>query len=218
MQTKGDKISKAYSYADIERMNFKTLPFEGIWYDHIGTPQLGGSWIVWGGSGNGKTSYLLQLTKYICQFEKVHIDTLEEGLRLSFKNALIRENMKSVENRFNFHNEDYEALTKRLNRKRMPKVVIIDSLQYFFRKKNLSHYWALLDAFPTTTFIFNSHAKGGEPKGDLADAIRYHSDVKIHVKDFCANVQTSRFGGNNEPYIIWQKEYERRQLKLVNKG
>ena len=23
MQTKGDKISKAYSYADIERMNFK---------------------------------------------------------------------------------------------------------------------------------------------------------------------------------------------------
>ena len=211
------KIKKAYTYTDIERKKFKTLDFKDVWLEHIGKPERSGSWIIWGSSGHGKTSYTLQLVKYLCQFERVHYNTLEEGMRESFKLALKDNNMKSVASKFTFQSETFEELTKRLSRKRMPKIVIIDSLQYFFRKRNIESYFKLLQDFQDTIFIFISHARGNEPKGELADDIRYHSDVKIYVRDFVAEVRTSRFGGR-EPYIIWQEGSDKRQLKLLNKG
>ena len=106
----------------------------------------------------------------------------------------------------------------RLSRKRQPKVVLIDSLQYFFRGKRLKDYFWLLDKFPNTLFIFIAHAmKSGMIKGNLAADIMYHSDCKIYVKDFVANIQTSRYGGS-KPFIIYKKGFEDRQLKLLKKG
>jgi len=211
------KIKKAFTYSDIAKRNFKTLDFQDAWLEHIGKPERTGSWIIWGGSGNGKTSYVLQLVRYLCSFERVHYNTLEEGMRESFKLALERNNIKSVASKFTFQSENYEQLVSRLSRKRMPKIVVIDSLQYFFRKKNASHYFDLLARFPDTIFIFISHARGSEPKGELADDIRYNSDVKIYVKDFVAEIKTSRFGGD-KPFTIWEQGYNDRQLKLLNKG
>lgn len=40
-------VPKAYSWGDIEKRNFKTLDFEGKWLEHIGAPELSGSWITW---------------------------------------------------------------------------------------------------------------------------------------------------------------------------
>ncbi len=58
---------------------------------------------------------------------------------------------------------------------------------------------------------------GKRKKGKLADDIRYHSDIKIHVKDFVAEVQTSRFGGG-KPYVIWEQGMRERELKLIKAG
>lgn len=207
-------VKRAYSYEDISRKRFNLLDFQGEWKDHIGKPEVSGSWIVYGLSGNGKTSYVMQLVKYLCLFGRVHYNSLEEGMRQSFKHALERNNIKSVGNKFTFQSESYDDLIRRLDRKRMPKIIVIDSLQYFFRKKRLDHYFELLNKFPNTLFIFISHAKGSSPKGELADDIRFHSDVKLHVKDFMCTVETSRFGGS-EPYLIWKEGYEQRQLKLL---
>jgi len=182
-----------------------------------GKPEVSGSWIVWGRSGNGKTSYVLQLTRYLAEFERVHYVTLEEGMRESFKLALDRANIKSVKGRVSFSTLTYDNLVAHLSKKRMPKVVVIDSLQYFFRKKNLSNYFDLLHMFPNTLFIFISHAQGSEPKGSIADDIMFHSDVKIHVKDFIADVVASRFGGT-EAHIIWQAGADAKELKLLQKG
>lgn len=211
-------VKKAYSYADIEKRKFKTLQFSGKWLDHIGNPELSGSWTIHGYSGDGKTSYEMQLAKYLCSFQRVHINTLEEGMRESFKRALLRNNMKSVKTKFTFQSETYDELCTRLSRKRQPKIIFIDSLQYFFRRKNLDDYFALLKRFPNTLFIFIAHSlKGGQIKGSIAEDILYHSDVKIYVKDFLAEVLTSRYGGSS-PYVIWEKGHNDRQLKLIETG
>lgn len=210
-------VKKAYNYTDIIKRNFKTLDFDGDWLEHIGKPERAGSWVAYGYSGHGKTSYELQLAKYLCQFERVHINTLEEGMKESFKNALIRNNMISVKSKFTFQSETYEELVIRLSRKRQPKIVFIDSLQYFFRRKRIDDYFWLLEKFPTTLFIFISHStKGGQIKTNLAEDILFHSDVKIVIRNFEATIQ-SRYGGS-KPYIIWKKGFEDRQLKLLKKG
>lgn len=210
------KVKKAYSYGDIQKRNFKTLNLTGEWLEHIGKPERSGSWVAYGYSGNGKTSYEMQLAKMLCGHEKVHINTLEEGMRQSFKDALNRNNMASVKNRFTFQSETYDELWKRLDRKRQPKIVFIDSLQYFFRRKRLDHYFELLEYFNDTLFIFMAHSlKGGQIKGSIAEDILYHSDCKLYIKDFVCEVQTSRYGGS-KPFVIYEEGAKQRQVKLLS--
>ena len=211
-------VPPAYSWGDIARKNFNTLDFEGDWLKHIGAPELSGSWLAWGASGNGKTAYALQVAKYMSQFTKVHYNTLEEGMRKSFKLTLERSNIKSIPaGRFGFHAEDYDALVMRLEKKRSANFIIIDSAQYFFRGMSIKHYFDLINHFDNKLFLFISHAQGMSPKGKLADHIRYHSDVKIHVKDFVAEIQASRFGGR-EPHVIWEEGMRQREIQLINEG
>lgn len=214
-ETKEIKVPRPYSVSDIENRKFRTLDFEGDWKDLIGTPEVAGSWIIWGLSGNGKTRFSLQLAKYLCRFERVFYNTLEEGLKLSFKKALMDNNMKAVGNRFCFHSEKLEVMKARLRQKRSPKIIFIDSLQYL--KPSIEEYKALLEEFPDKLFIFISHAQGLQPKGEVADEIRYNSDVKIRVDKFVASpAETTRYGGN-KPYVVWEAGMREAQLKLTNK-
>lgn len=207
------KVPPLYSVADIEKKHFKTLPFEGGWKDLIGTPEVAGCWIIWGLSGNGKTRFALQLAKYMATFQRVYYNTLEEGMKLSFKNALNANNMKSVGNRFGYHKENLFQMRKRLEQKRSPNIIFIDSLQYLNPTKE--EVKMLLDDFPKKLFIFISHANGNEPKGEIGDAVKYHSDVKIQVSKFLAKpVESTRYEGKGS-YIIWEKGYRDAMAKLT---
>jgi hypothetical protein len=206
------KVPPAYSYSDIEKMKFNTLPFEGDWKDLIGEPEIAGSWIIWGKSANGKTRFALQLAKYLAGFQKVYYNSLEEGLKLSFKKALEANNIKAVGNKFGFHKERFNQMCARLRKERSPNIVIIDSLQHF--RITTAEYYSLLEEFPKKLFIFISHAQGTEPKGELADEIRYNSDVKIRVHQFIASpVETTRYGGY-KPYVIWEEGVKNTEIKL----
>lgn len=55
---------------------------------------------VWGNSGNGKTSFVMQLCKYLCRFGRVAYNSLEEGASLTMKNTLIEFGMAEVNRRF----------------------------------------------------------------------------------------------------------------------
>ena len=77
----------------------ETFPFRYEWYDAFGEPERKGIWIVWGNSGNGKTTFVVQLCKYLCQFERVINDSLEEGVSLTMKNTLLRCGMLEVKRR-----------------------------------------------------------------------------------------------------------------------
>ncbi len=213
------EVKKAYSYADIEKINFKTIKVSEKFQKHWGQVERSGSILLYGSSGHGKTTYAMQVMKDICAFQKVHYNSAEEGIRMSFKRSLKLNNMKSVRSKFTFSKEKYDDMVLRLRKKRQPKVVIVDSVQYCFKGKRDTDYYNLIEEFDTTLFIFLSHMAKGEPKGSIADAIRWDCQNRILIKDFKAYIEKSRCGADEtEPYIINKEKAAERELKLLKHG
>lgn len=213
-------VKKAYSIEDIEKRKFKML--EGLpeeWRRHIGEVERSGSVLIMGDSGHGKTAYALQKAKAMCAIEKVHYDSAEEGITASFRRNMRYNNMKSVKSKFTFSKEKYDELFERLQMKRQAKIVVIDSVQYFFRGKKVSDYYRLIETFYDTLFIFLTHVSKGMPKGAVANEIYWDCQNRILVQDFKAHIDKSRCGADEViPYIIVQKKADERELKLLKKG
>lgn len=161
--------------------------------------------IVWGQSANGKSNFLMQFLKAIMPYGKVLYVALEEGFEASTQfNALrsLNEEEHSGKIEFADHEMDFEALCAKLDKKKSPRFIVIDSVQYWHI--TLEQYKMLKKKFSKKkSFIFISHAKGKVPDGYVADKIRYDSTIKSRVEGFVVFV-ASRLGGNN-PYIIWEE-------------
>lgn len=205
---------RAFGLSDILSYNPTVLPFDGEWRESLGCPELTGTWLIWGHSGNGKTRFALQLAKYLCRFCKVVYNSLEEGLSLSLQKAIVDTSFSEVRSRFTLLDKvDIETLKAHLRRQRSAKVVFIDSLQY--TGMVYKDYTALKDEFRDKLFVIISHASGRDPRGSVAVTVRYDANVKIYVDKFKA-YPTSRYGGG-APYIIWKELFlqeiqERAQL------
>lgn len=193
-------LPRAKSAKEMQIMKFKTWAFEGVWKDFLGTPETSGSWMIWGGSFNGKTTFVYQLCKYLTQFENVLFDDLEEGWCQDTKDALNMAGLGDVGNKFlHLHKESLEQLKKRLQKPKSPNVVVINSLQYL--DINLRGYKELRVMFPKKLFILISHAEGKEPEGRVAKRIRYDCSKKIRVEGFRAFAQVR--GKGIAQYDIW---------------
>lgn len=200
------KGGRAVSMAQLMKTTLKGLPFEGVWLASLGKPELTGSWLIWGNSGNGKTRFALQVAKYLTTFnKKVAYDSLEEGVSLSMKKSLIDCNMQEVARRFLLlDKEPIPDLVARLEKQKSPDIVIIDTIQY--TGLNYTEYKNLRDRFRNKLFILISHADGRYPAGRVARSIRYDASVKIWVGGYRA-FPVSRYGGG-EPYTIWEEGAE----------
>lgn len=199
-------MARAASLDQVLRTRFKVLPFEGEWKDAIGCPELTGSWIIWGNSGNGKTRFALQLCKYLCQFGRVAYDSLEEGVSVSLVKAIKETHMMEVRKKFVvLDKEPIDQLTERLEKPKSPDIVCVDSLQY--TGMSYEQYKALKERFPKKLFIWISHADGTLPEGRVAKKVRFDSNVKVFVQAYRAE-PVSRYGGG-KPYIIWEEGYRK---------
>lgn len=199
-------MARAASLDQVLRTRFKVLPFEGEWKEAIGCPELTGSWIVWGNSGNGKTRFALQLCKYLCQFGRVAYDSLEEGVSVSLVKAIKETHMMEVRRKFVvLDKEPIDQLTERLEKPKSPDIVCVDSLQY--TGMSYEQYKALKERFPKKLFIWISHADGTLPEGRVAKKVRFDSNVKVFVQAYRAE-PVSRYGGG-KPYIIWEEGYRK---------
>jgi hypothetical protein len=164
---------------------------------------------VWGKSGNGKSSLIMTFIKALMPHGKVLYVALEEGFEASMQLNIIR-NLDEAEHagkiEFTDHEMTYDELIKKLKKKKSPRFIVIDSVQYW--DLTLDKYKKLKELFgKKKTFIFISHAKGKEPDGTMADKIRYDSAIKARVEGFVVFV-TSRLGGNN-PFVIWEEGAKR---------
>lgn len=203
-------MKKAFSIGEVRDYIPSTVNFDGAWLESFGNPELKGSWIIWGNSGNGKTTFCLQLAMYFTRFCKVVYNSMEEGLSKSMQESIARLPVESV-SKYRFKLLDKMSLPELrelLGKRNSPRVVVIDSLQY--TGLNYSQYKELTDAYKSKLFIFVSHADGREPKGEVAKSVRYDSNVKVYVKNFTAYPQ-SRYGGG-EPFVVWEAE-SRKQIK-----
>lgn len=198
---------------------FNHVAFEGKWLASFGRPELCGSWLIYGGSGSGKTTFTLTLCKYLSQFGRVAYNPLEQGLSASFRAAWQRTGMAEVGSKIILLNkEPIDELKERLRKRKSPDVVVIDSLMCLdgFRRKD---YLALLDEFPKKLFIFLAHERRGKPDPTIGETIRRLSDEKIHVEGYIANV-TTRFevparGEGGAPFVIWEQGAAEYRAKLT---
>lgn len=203
-------VPQAISNHDVATARFKAVPFEGEWKASFGCPELHGSWLIWGGSGSGKTTFALMMAKYLSQWSRVAYNSLEQGLSLSLQKAWLRVGIPEAGNKVVLlDKEPVEKLRERLSRRKSPGVVIIDSLTAMpgFRKKD---YVELMRMFPQKLFIFLAHEKRGLPDPAIAETVRRLSDVKIHVDTYKA-FPVSRFedkevGEGGAPFLIWPEK------------
>lgn len=203
MATTLKERKRAVSVSEIYTKKFNVLPFDGKWLASFGAPELTGTWLVWGLSGNGKTRFVLQLCKYMATLgKKVCYNSLEEGASLSMRNAFIDIGMEEVKRRiWLLDAEPIDQLIERLQKRKSPDVVAIDSVQY--TGMNYKDYKKLRDMFPKKLFILISHAEGKNPAGRVANSIKFDAFVKIRVEGYKA-FPVSRYGGG-EPYVIWEE-------------
>ena len=198
-------MKKAYSIYDIRRFRPTTMKFDGEWLAVIGKPERTGSWLIWGKSANGKTRFALQLARYLATFHRVVYDSLEEGLSLTMQNAIAEVGFADVKRTFSLlDKEPISQLRERLKKRNAPKIVIIDSVQY--TGISYEEYKQLRDENPGKLFVFISHADGSEPKGNVANSIKFDANVKIYVEGYRAMPQ-SRYGGG-QPYDVWPQRAE----------
>ena len=212
-------MGKAISNRDVAAARFETVPFEGEWLAAIGRPELRGSWLVFGQSGSGKTTFALQLARYLSRFARVAYNTLEQGLSLSFQSAWIRAGMEEAGSAIVvLDKEPLSQLRQRLAKRRSPQVVIIDSLTALpgFTRKD---YLSLVGGFPGKLFVFLAHERKGLPDPAIAETVRRLSEVKIYVEGFRAHI-SSRYacperGEGVRDYILWRQGADEYHLQNI---
>lgn len=198
------KTNRAVSITELQNKKFKKLALSPEFEKFIGTPEANGVWFVWGNSGHGKSRFLMLLAKELTRHGKVAYNTLEEGARLSMQTNINDAGMDQADVKKNIillNREPIEEMKIRLRKKKHPQFVFIDSFQYTGLTKR--QYIELKEEFANVLFIFNSHAEGREPLGNIAKFVRYDADVKIRVEGFKA-LPMSRHGGGS-PYVIWNE-------------
>lgn len=197
----------AKSVREIQNMKFDQFPFDGDWQKAFSRPERRGVWLVWGNSGNGKTSFVMQLCKYLCQFGRVAYNSLEEGASLTMKQTLERCGMMDVNRRFLLLNaESMEELNIRLHRQKSPGIVVIDSFQYTMM--NFKQYKEFREANRKKLLIFISHADGKLPAGRSARSVMFNADLKIYVEGYRA-FSKGRYIGPRKYFDVWPEEAKR---------
>lgn len=197
-------MGRAKSVTEILATKMESFPFTGEWHDAFGCPDRRGVWIVWGNSGSGKSTFVMQLCKYLCQFGRVAYDSLEEGVCLTMRNTLVKCGMMEVNRRFLLlDNEPMDKLSIRLKKQKSPDIVVIDSFQY--TQMNYKQYIAFKEQHRDKLLIFISHADGKQPRGSSANSVMYDASLKIHVDNFRA-FSRGRTRGATEKYDIWPEK------------
>lgn len=202
-------MARAISNKNVLTAKFEVAEFDGEFLASFGKPELRGAWLIYGGSGCGKTTFVMQVCKYLTRFRRVAYNSLEQGLSLSLQKAWERVEMGDVGNKIILLNkEQLNEVSTRLRKKQSPDVVVIDSIHYL-RRFNDSQYQKLREEFPNKLFIFVSHEKAGLPKGTMAQNIRYDADIKIRVEGYKAFVTTRyedpELGEGGADYVIWEE-------------
>jgi hypothetical protein len=198
-------MKKALSMVDLMRKNREVYAFEGALQEAFGQPEQNGVWFIWGRSGNGKTSFVLQLCKELTHYGKVAYDSLEEGDSLTMQNALMRVGMGDVGRRFILLNESLKELDTRLKRRRSPDIVVVDSFQY--AHIDLKQYEEFIEQHKNKLIIFVSQADGLKPWGRTAQSAMYSASLKIWVEGYRA-ISKGRYRGNLGYYTIWAEKAE----------
>ncbi|MDD4395337.1 MAG: hypothetical protein PHQ33_05575 [Bacteroidales bacterium] len=200
-------MKKALSITDIYRKVYTTLPLDGEWREAFSTPEAVGTWIIWGNSGNGKSTFAMQLCGELCKYGRVLYNSLEEGTSLTFRNKLEVLKNEVELGTMNIVCESMQCLSERLKRRRSADFVVIDSYQYC--GLTYREYLDFKNKHKDKLLIFISHADGRNPSGRSAKSVMFDASLKIWVEGYKAFSKGRFIGANGGIYTIWKEGAEK---------
>lgn len=202
-------------------LNKKTdeLPFTGEWYDAFSCPEPTGTWLVYGNSGSGKTSFVLQLAKYLDEELKMRVafQSMEESGRSSLKKSIRRVGWREKGSNIQMLPAASPAeVDEWLELHPKTKIVIVDTVQYWILKYQYSieQYFEMKAKYSDKLFIYMSHINGNEPDTRTAIQIMRDADQKILVQGFRA-ISKGRDFGPKGYYVVWPEK--EKTIWLVDK-
>lgn len=209
-------MARALSVNEMMAIKHRTIPFSKPWADAFGAPSCTGMWFVWGRSGSGKTSFMMQLCKELCRHFKGAYNSLEEGTSVTIQNAIIQHNMMSVNSRLVFLNaEPIDELSARMDKRMSPHFYVIDSIQYTGLNANTLRDF--VEAHKNKLIIFTSQVRGEQPAGRPAESAKFDAALKIWVEGFRAKSHGRTFGSVGY-YDVWPeraREYWGDDKKMI---
>jgi len=194
---------RALSVNNILNKRYALLPFRGDWQEAFGEPEASGSWFIWAASGSGKTTFVLELVKYLASLGKlVDYNSLEEASAHTMQEAYRRVNMLEQSRRVRLlERASVVELRERLDKRKSADVVVIDSFQY--AELSYQDYKRLKEDYPSKLFIIVSHADGRNPQGRTAVRVMFDASLKIWVEGYKA-FSKGRYIGPLGHYTIWE--------------
>lgn len=196
-------MKQAFSVNRILNMKKEILPWTDHWFEAFANPERIGVWFIWGNSGNGKSSFVMQLCKELTKYGSVLYDSLEEGVGLTMQETLRRFNMQEVSNKFQLLNcEPVSELSKRLKKRKSADFIVIDSFQY--AQLSYKEYLRFKKEHENKLLIFVSHADGRKPSSRSAVSVMFDATLKIWVEGYRA-FSKGRFIGPSGRFDIWDK-------------
>ena len=210
VKNKPAKLKKLLTVANIQNQTVQRLQWMGKWLEAFGRPQDRGVWFVWGGSGSGKSTFVMMLAKAMAELQfKTYYNLLEEetdDTDYIDRTELLQ--MKEVESNFYTQSYNYKELMEYLKKRNPPKVVVVDSIVYL--TKDWEDYLALkrLCIKKGIILIIVGHAEGKNPRSEFEKSIRFDAKMKIFVDGFLAVCQGRTIGSNGGRFIVYQKGYQ----------
>jgi len=205
-------LKRALTVRNVLDKKHDLYEFTGKWYDAFSCPERTGVWFIWGNSGNGKTTFILELIKELSRFEKIVFNSLEEGTSHTLQKSFLNLNMNEVNDRLLVVQDSPEELVERMRAKKSPGVAIVDSFQYF--QMSYKQYIDFKRKLSGKLIIFISHADGNQPAGRSAKSVAYDATLKIWVEGYKA-ISKGRYMGPIGEYVIWP---ERATMYWSNKN
>ena len=197
-------MRRALSVNDLLKKKYKLFEFRDNWYDAFSRPARTGIWFIYAGQGQGKTTFVVQLIKYLATFEKVVYNSLEESSEHTIQQVFSKHGMKDVSRRVSITEaEGLEDMEERMMRRKAPRIWIIDTVQYLdmdwdkYRELKRRHHDKLI--------IFVSHTENNMPDGKIAMKIMRDAALKIFISGFVA-ISKGRYIGPTGQYIIWPEK------------
>ena len=175
-------MKRAYSPKEIAAKKWVTLPWNEKWSKPFGFPAENASWFISGASASGKSSFVMQLGKELCNYGPVLYMSYEEKINQSFQRR--------------------EEVIARLKKPKSPKFIIIDSFQV--AGWDYPQAVELMETFPKKCFIWISQEKKSQPMGGGAVRLKYICDMKIRVVGYKAYCQGRAIGDPGSYYVVWE--------------
>lgn len=199
------KQIRAYNPREVSQKKYEVIKWNGQWRESFGRPAMNETWFISGASAQGKSSFVMQLAKKLCEYGKTLYVSAEEGIRQSFQRRLEMFEMNSVGRKLSIiEDPDINLLKERLSKPKSPRFIIIDS----FQMANWTYQDAmeLIETFNKKSFIFISQEYKSRPMGADAVRLRYAAGVKIRVSGFmalCSGREKETAGGSG--FVVWDE-------------